>query len=83
MVGLIGSMTDPSQENTAEIQQSAADSSAIYAIQIIENDGSVSFEYHGGADVEIQPDRIVLYGNGEMWTVFKNQDSTLVIESPK
>lgn len=83
MVGLIGSMADPFQENTAEIQQSAADSSAIYTIQIIENNGSVSFEYRGDADVEIQPDRIVLYDTGEMWTVFKNQDSTFVIESPK
>lgn len=82
-VGLIGFATDSSQENTAEIQQSAVDNSAIYTLQIIESDGTVSFEYHGGADVEIQPDRIVLYDNGEMWTVFKNQGSTLVLENLK
>lgn len=52
-VGLTGFTTDPAQESTAEIQQSAADSVAIHTIQIIENDGSVSFEYRGNADVEI------------------------------
>ena len=82
-VGLAGSIADPSQENTAEIQQSAADSSAIYTIQIIESDGSVSFEYRGNADMEVQPDRITLYDDGRAWTVFKSQDSTLAIESPK
>lgn len=83
VVGLIGFTADPFQENTAEIQQSAANSIAIHTVQIIENDGSVSFEYHGGADVEIQPDRITLYDDGRAWTVFKNQGSTLVLESPK
>ena len=83
MVGLIGSMTDPSQGNTAEIQQSAADSSAIYTIQIIESDGSVSFEYHGDADAEIQSDRIVLHDNGRTWTVFRDQSSTIVITNPE
>ena len=52
-VGLVGSIADPSQENAAEIQSSAANSIAIHTVQIIENDGSISFEYRGNADVEI------------------------------
>ena len=82
-VGLTGFTTDPAQESTAEIQQSAADSVAIHTIQIIENDGSVSFEYRGNADVEIWSDRITLHNGDETWTVFKNQDGALVFESPK
>lgn len=65
-VGLTGFTTDPAQESTAEIQQSAADSVAIHTIQIIENDGSVSFEYRGNADVEIWPDHITLHDDDEM-----------------
>lgn len=82
-VGLIGFTTDPAQESTAEIQQSAADSVAIHTIQIIENDGSVSFEYRGNADVEIWPDHITLHDDDEMWAVFKNQDGSFVLESPQ
>lgn len=73
-VGLIGFTADPSQENTVEIQQSA-----IYTIQVIKNDGTVSFEYHGDAAAEIQPDRITLYDSGRTWTVFKDQNSTITI----
>lgn len=83
MVGLVGSITDPSQENIAGIHPSAVDGSAIYTLQIIESDGTVSFEYHGDADVEIQPDRITLYDDGRIWTVFKNQGSTRVLENLK
>ena len=82
-VGLTGFTTDPAQESTAEIQQSAADSVAIHTIQIIENDGSVSFEYRGNADVEIWPDHITLHDDDEMWAVFKNQDGSFVLESPQ
>ena len=82
-VGLIGFATDSSQKNTAEVQQSAADSATIYTIQVIENDGSISFEYRGNADVEIWSDRITLHDGDETWTVFKNQDGALVFESPK
>lgn len=80
LVGLIGFTA--AQENAAEIQPSAANSIAIH-IQIIENDGSVSFEYRGNADVEIWSDRITLHDGDETWTVFKNQDGALVFESPK
>ncbi len=83
VVGLIGFTADPSQENIAGTQPSVVDSSAIHTIQIVESDGSVSFEYHGDADVEIQPDRITLYDDGRVWTVFKNQGSTLVLENLK
>ena len=83
IVGLTGFTTDPAQESTAEIQQSAADSVAIHTIQIIENDGSVSFEYRGNADVEIWPDHITLHDDDEMWAVFKNQDGSFVLESPQ
>ena len=82
-VGLVGSIADPSQENAAEIQSSAANSIAIHTVQIIENDGSISFEYRGNADVEIWSDRITLHDGDETWTVFKNQDGALVFESPK
>ena len=73
-VGLVGFATDPSQENTAEIQQSA-----IYTIQIIKNDGSVSFEYRGDADVEIHSGRITFHDNDRTWTVFRDQNSTVAI----
>ena len=82
-VGLIGFATDSSQENTAEIHPSAANNIAIHTVQIIENDGSISFEYRGNADVEIWSDRITLHDGDETWTVFKNQDGALVFESPK
>ena len=82
-VGLTGFTTDPAQESTAEIQQSAADSVAIHTLQIIDNDGSVSFEYRGNADVEIWPDHITLHDDDEMWAVFKNQDGSFVLESPQ
>ena len=81
IVGLIGFTT--AQENAAEIQPSAANSIAIHTVQIIENDGSISFEYRGNADVEIWSDRITLHDGDETWTVFKNQDGALVFESPK
>lgn len=80
LVGLIGLAVAPAQENAAEIQPSAANG---ITIQIIENDGSVSFEYRGNADVEIWSDRITLHDGDETWTVFKNQDGALVFESPK
>lgn len=80
IVGLIGFTA---QENAAEIQPSAANSIAIHTVQIIENDGSISFEYRGNADVEIWSDRITLHDSDETWTVFKNQDGALVFESPK
>ena len=83
MVGLIGLAAAPAQENAAEIQPSAANSIVIHTIQIIENDGSISFEYRGNADVEIWSDRITLHDGDETWTVFKNQDGALVFESPK
>lgn len=83
VVGLVGFATDPSQENTAEIQQSAVDSSAIYTIQIIESDGTVSFEYCGDADVEVQPDRITFHDDGRTWTVFRDQNSTVAITDPE
>ncbi len=82
-VGLACSSADPSQENTAEIQQSAVDSSAIYTIQIIESDGSASFQYRGDADAEIQPDRITFHDDGRTWTVFRDQSSTIVITNPE
>lgn len=78
LVGLIGLAVAPAQENAAEIQPSAANG---ITIQIIENDGSVSFEYRGNADVEIWS--ITLHDGDETWTVFKNQDGALVFESPK
>lgn len=80
-VGLIGFTA--AQENATEIQPSAANSIAIHTVQIIENDGSISFEYRGNADVEIWSDRITLHDGDETWTVFKNQDGALVFESPK
>ena len=52
-VGLTSLAAAPAQENAVEIQPSAANGVAIHTIQIIENDGSVSFEYRGNADVEI------------------------------
>lgn len=79
IVGLIGFTA--AQENAAEIQPSAANSIAIHTVQIIENDGSISFEYRGNADVEIWSDRITLHDGDETWTVFKNQDGALVFES--
>lgn len=81
IVGLIGFTA--AQENATEIQPSAANSIAIHTIQIIENNGSISFEYRGNADVEIWSDRITLHDGDETWTVFKNQDGALVFESPK
>ena len=83
LVGLIGFTAAPAQENAAEIQRSAANGITIHTIQIIENDGSISFEYRGNADVEIWSDRITLHDGDETWTVFKNQDGALVFESPK
>lgn len=80
LVGLIGLAVAPAQENAAEIQPSAANG---ITVQIIENDGSISFEYRGNADVEIWSDRITLHDGDETWTVFKNQDGALVFESPK
>lgn len=82
LVGLIGLAVAPAQENIAEIQPSAANSIAVH-IQIIENDGSVSFEYRGNADVEIWSDHITLHDDDEMWAVFKNQDGSFVLESPQ
>ena len=83
VVGLIGFTADPSQENTAGIQPSVADSAAVYTLQIIESDDTISFEYRGTADVEIHSDRITLHDGDETWTVFKNQDGALVLEGPK
>ena len=80
-VGLIGFTA--AQENATEIQLSAANSIAIHTVQIIENDGSISFEYRGNADVEIWSDRITLHDGDATWTVFKNQDGSFVLESPK
>ena len=80
-VGLIGFTA--AQENATAIQPSAANSIAIHTVQIIENDGSISFEYRGNVDVEIWSDRITLHDGDETWTVFKNQDGALVFESPK
>lgn len=80
-VGLIGFTA--AQENATEIQPSAANSIAIPTVQIIENDGSISFEYRGNADVEIWSDRITLHDGDETWTVFKNQDGSFVLESPQ
>ena len=82
-VGLVGFATDPSQKNTAEIQQSAADGAAIYTIQVIESDGTVSFKYRGDADVEVQPDRITFHDNDRTWTVFRDQSSTIIIANPE
>lgn len=82
-VGLTGLVTAPAQENAVEIQPSAANGVAIHTIQIIENDGSVSFEYRGNADVEIRSDRITLHDGDETWTIFKNQDGSFVLESPR
>lgn len=79
IVGLIGFTV--AQENAAEIQPSAANSIAIHTAQIIENDGSVSFEYRGSADVEIWSDRITLHDGDATWTIFKNQDGSFVLES--
>lgn len=81
LVGLIGFTA--AQENAAEIHPPAANGITIHTIQIIENDGSISFEYRGNADVEIWSDRITLHDGDETWTVFKNQDGALVFESPK
>lgn len=83
LVGLIGLAVAPTPENATETQPSAANSIAVHTIQIVENDGSVSFEYRGNADVEIWSDRITLHDGDETWTVFKNQDGALVFESPK
>lgn len=80
LVGLIGLAVAPAQENVAEIQPSAATG---ITIQIIENDGSVSFEYRGSADVEIWSDRITLHDGDETWTIFKNQDGSFALESPQ
>lgn len=79
IVGLIGLAAAPVQENAAEIQPSAANNIAIHTIQIIENDGTVSFEYRGDADAEIQLDRITFYDDNRTWTVFKNQNGTVII----
>lgn len=79
IVGLIGLAAAPAQENAAEIQPSAANNIAIHTIQIIENDGTVSFEYRGDADAEIQLDRITFYDDNRTWTVFKNQNGTVII----
>lgn len=79
LVGLIGLAVAPAQENAAEIQPSAANNIAIHTIQIIENDGTVSFEYRGDADAEIQLDRITFYDDNRTWTVFKNQNGTVII----
>lgn len=78
LVGLIGLAVAPAQENAAEIQPSAANG---IIIQIIENAGSVSFEYRGSADVEIWSDHITLHDGDATWTIFKNQDG--VLESPQ
>lgn len=83
LVGLIGLAVAPAQENAAEIQPSAANSVAIHTVQIIENDGSISFEYRGNADVEIWSDRIMLHDGDATWTIFKNQDGSFVLESPQ
>lgn len=83
VVGLVGFTADPSQENIAEIQQTAADNAAIYTIQIIENDGSIFFKYRGDADVEIQPDRVTLHDDDEIWTVPKSQDARITITKSK
>lgn len=80
LVGLIGLAVAPAPENVTEIQPSAANG---ITIQIIENDGSVSFEYRGNADVEIWSDRIMLHDGDATWTIFKNQDGSFVLESPQ
>lgn len=82
-VGLTSLAAAPAQENAVEIQPSAANGVAIHTIQIIENDGSVSFEYRGNADVEIWSDRITLHDGDETWTIFKNQDGSFVLESSR
>lgn len=83
MVGLVGSIADPSQENSVEVRQSATDGAAIYTIQVIENDGSISFKYSGDVDVEIHSGRITLYDNDETWTVPKSQSSRITINKSK
>ena len=82
-VGLTGLAAAPAQENAVKIQPSAANGVAIHTIQIIENDGSVSFEYRGNADVEIWSDRITLHDGDETWAIFKNQDGSFVLETPR
>ena len=80
LAGLIGLAVAPAPENITEIQPSAANG---ITIQIIENDGSVSFEYRGNADVEIWSDRIILHDGDVTRTIFKNQDGSFVLESPQ
>lgn len=82
-VGLTGLAAAPAQENAVKIQPSTANGVAIHTIQIIENDGSVSFEYRGNADVEIWSDRITLHDGDETWAIFKNQDGSFVLETPR
>lgn len=83
VVGLLGFTADPSQENSVEVRQSAIDSSVAYTVQVIESSGTVSFEYHGDADVEIHSDRIVLHDDDEIWTVLKSQNARITITKSK
>ena len=48
-------------------------------IQVIESDGSVSYEYHGKVDIEMHNNYIVFDENNKRVILYKSYTSTLVI----
>ena len=48
-------------------------------IQVIESDGSVSYEYHGKVDIEMHDNYIVFDENNKRVILYKSYTSTLVI----
>lgn len=60
-------------------QQSNLNNGINRDIKVIESDGSVSYEFRGKADLEMNDDYIVFESDGKRTIIYKSYTSTIVI----